>query len=66
MKIEKFNEKKWQAEQDAETLARYQEIMESPARKRIAENLARSKARDLMKRSELMKKASGGSLKKSK
>lgn len=66
MKIEKFNEKKWQAEQDAETLARYQEIMESPARRRTAEKLARSKAEALMKRSELMKKASGGSLKKSK
>ena len=64
MKFEKFDEKKWQAEQDAETLARYQEIMDSPSRKKAAISRAKEKAADLEKRSALMKKASGGSLKK--
>ena len=66
MKFEKFDEKKWQAEQDAETLARYQEIMDSPARKKAAMVRAKAKAADLEKRTALMKKALGGSLKKKK
>jgi hypothetical protein len=60
----KFDEKKWQAEQDAETLARYQEIMDSPTRKNAAIKAARQKADALDKRSTLMKKALGGNLKK--
>ena len=64
MKFEKFDEKKWQAEQDAETLARYQEIMDSPSRKKAAMSRAKEKAADLEKRSALMKKVSGSSLKK--
>lgn len=66
MKFEKFDEKKWQAEQDAETLARYQEIMDSPARKKAAITRAKAKAADLEKQTALMKKALGGSLKKKK
>lgn len=60
----KFDEKKWQAEQDAETLARYQEIMDSPSRKTAAIKAAKQKAEALDKRSTLMKKALGGNLKK--
>ena len=60
----KFDEKKWQAEQDAETLARYQEIMDSPTRKTAAIKAAKQKAEALDKRSTLMKKALGGNLKK--
>ena len=64
MQMVKFDEKKWQAEQDAETLARYQEIMDSPTRKTAAIKAAKQKAEALDKRSTLMKKALGGNLKK--
>ena len=38
--------KKWQAYEDAETLARYQDIMDDPKRKRAAILEAKNKAKD--------------------
>lgn len=54
--------KKWQAFEDAETLARYQDIMDNPARKRAAILEAKNKAKDLNKRASLMQRAAGGKI----
>lgn len=55
-------EAQWQREEDARTLARYQEIMSDSRRKSAAVNEAKKQAAELEKRSNLMKKASGGKL----
>ena len=55
----KFNEKRWQAEQDAETMARYQEIMASASRRNAATKVAREKAAELTKRADAMSKVGG-------
>lgn len=57
-------EKKWQAEDDARTLARYQEIMSDNKRKAAAIKQARTEAANLQKRADSMKRAYGGKLKK--
>ena len=54
--------KKWQAYEDAETLARYQDIMGDPKRKRDAIKEAKNKAKDLNKRASLMQRAAGGKI----
>ena len=54
--------KKWQAYEDAETLARYQDIMDDPNRKRAAILEAKNKAKDLNKRASLMQRAAGGKI----
>ena len=54
--------KKWQAYEDAETLARYQDIMGDPKRKRAAILEAKHKAKDLNKRASLMQRAAGGKI----
>ena len=54
--------KKWQAYEDAETLARYQDIMGDPKRKRAAILEAKNKAKDLNKRASLMQRAAGGKI----
>ena len=54
--------KKWQAYEDAETLARYQDIMGDPKRKRDAIKEAKYRAEDLIKRASLMQKAAGGKI----
>ncbi len=54
--------KKWQAYEDAETLARYQDIMDDPKRKRAAILEAKNKAKDLTKRASLMQRAAGGKI----
>lgn len=56
-------EKKWQAEEDARVLARYQEIMNDSKRKSAAIKQAKSEAADLEKRAKTMKMAYGGKLK---
>lgn len=56
----KFNAKQWQAEEDARTMARYQEIMASNSRKNAAIKQARKEAADLQKRADSMKLAFGG------
>ena len=50
------DEKKWQAENDAETMARYEEIMSDSARRNAAIKAARERADDLNKRASAMSK----------
>lgn len=57
-------ERQWQAEEDARTMARYQEIMSDNKRKSAAMSQARKEAKDLEKRANAMKLAAGGRLKK--
>lgn len=54
-KISKM-EKQWQAEEDARTLARYQEIMSDKKRRTQAAAQARSQAADYEKRAAALKK----------
>ena len=53
------NEKKWQAEEDAYTMARYEEIMSDSARRNAAIKAAKEKASDLNKRANAMNKVAG-------
>lgn len=57
------DEKRWRAESDAETMARYQEIMADASRRNAAIKAAKSKAADLTKRAQALY-AAGGKLKK--
>lgn len=50
-------EKKWQTEEDARTLARYEEIMSDTKRKNAAIKEAKKQASDLTKRATLMNNA---------
>ena len=59
-----FNEKKWQAEEDARTMSRYQEIMNDSIRKNAAIKQAKLEATNLQKRADTMRMAYGGKLKK--
>lgn len=47
-------ERRWRAESDAETMARYEEIMGSTTRRNAAIKVAREKAEDLNKRANAM------------
>lgn len=55
------DEKKWRAESDAETMARYEEIMGDASRRAAATKVARQKAADLTKRADAMSRVAGGS-----
>ena len=57
-------EKKWQAESDAETMARYEEIMSDSARRTAAVKIAKQKATDLNKRAAAMTKVASSKGKK--
>lgn len=57
-------EKKWQAESDAETMVRYQEIMQDKNRRTAAMKAAKEKADALSKRVKAMQFAAGSKLKK--
>ena len=57
------NELKWQAEEDARTLARYQEIIGDSGRKNRAMKEATRQANDLEKRLKTMR-AAGGKIKR--
>ena len=57
-------EKQWQAEEDARTMARYQEIMSDSKRKSAAISQARKEAKDLERSASALKLAAGGRLKK--
>lgn len=59
-----IDEKRWQAEEDARTMARYQEIMSDSKRKSAAVAQAKLEAANLQKRANAMKLASGGKLRK--
>ena len=58
------DEKRWRAESDAETMARYQEIMQDKTRKAAAIKAAKTKATELNKRAQAMQYAAGGRIKK--
>lgn len=61
MAISKAQEQKWQAEEDAHTLARYQEILGDKARMGRAVKVAKQQAADLNKRANLMQNAANNS-----
>lgn len=54
MSISKADERKWQAESDARTLANYQEIMGDKARMQRAVKVAKQQAADLSKRANVL------------
>ena len=56
-------EKRWQAESDARTLANYQEIMNDRSRRTAAIAQAKKQAQELQQRAQAMTKAYGGKLK---
>ena len=53
------DEKRWQAESDAETMARYEEIMGNASRRNAAIKVAKTKAADLTKRASAMSRVAG-------
>lgn len=57
MAISKRQEQQWQAQDDANTMARYQEIMQDKARMNRAIKEANKQAQDLTKRASAMKSA---------
>lgn len=57
--ITKEKERQWQAEQDAPTLASYQEIISDKARMTRATKVAKQLATDLTKRATAMQHAAG-------
>ena len=57
------DEKKWQAEDDARTMARYEEIMADSARRARAVKAAKDMASDLNKRASAMNKVAGNKAK---
>lgn len=62
------NEKKWQAESDASTMATYQEIINDKQRMQRAIKVAKDRAKDLNKRANAMQSVasfkSGGKMSK--
>lgn len=52
-------EKRWQAESDADTMARYEEIMADSARRRAAVSMAKKRADELTKRASVMNRVAG-------
>lgn len=52
-------QKRWQAESDAETMARYEEIMADASRRRAAVSMAKQRASELNKRAEAMNRVAG-------
>jgi len=54
--VSKIQERRWQAEEDARTMARYQEILGDKARMGRAVRVARQQASDLNKRAMAMNK----------
>lgn len=59
----KSQEQKWQAESDADTMARYQEIISDKARMSRAVKAAKERATDLTKRANAMKSAASATYK---
>lgn len=48
------DEKRWRAESDADTMARYEEIMADSARRKAAVSMAKKRADELTKRANAM------------
>ena len=63
MAIPKMNsdQLRWQAEDDANTMARYEEIMSDSKRKNAAIKAAKVRAADLNKRADAMNRVASGS-----
>lgn len=59
-------QKRWRADSDADAMARVEEIMQDPSRKKMALDVARQRANDLQKRASVMSRVAGGSTPKSK
>jgi len=57
MAISNKERQQWQAEEDAQTMARYQEIMQDKQRMSRAVKEANKQAQDLSKRASVMKSA---------
>lgn len=57
-------EKKWQAEDDARTLARYQELLQDKTRLNNAKKEAKNQAQQLNKQVQMLNKASKTNKKK--
>ena len=53
------DENRWRAEDDARTMAHYEEIMANSARKKAAIGAAKSMASDLNKRANAMNRVAG-------
>lgn len=53
------DEKRWQAESDARTMAQYEEIMQDSARRKAAISEAKKQAAELNKRANAMNKVAG-------
>lgn len=60
------DEKRWQAESDARTMAEYEQIMSDSRRRAAATKAAKEMASDLNKRANAMTKVAGGSKSKKK
>ena len=58
------DEKRWQAESDANIMMKYQEIISDKNRMAAAQRAAKKQAEALTKRANAMKLASGGKLRK--
>ena len=54
MPVSKSERQKWQAEEDASTMANYQEIISDKARMNRAIKVANERAKDLQKRASAM------------
>ena len=52
-------DRRWRAEADAETMARYEEIMGDATRRKAAISAAKAKAADLNKRASAMNRVAG-------
>ena len=59
-KLMSADEKRWQAESDARTMAQYEEIMQDSARRKAAVAEAKKQASDLNKRAAAMNKVASG------
>lgn len=66
MKPSKNERLQWQAEEDASTMARYQEIMNDSARRNRAVKVAQKQAEDLTRRANLLKNVNSVSTRKTK
>ncbi len=64
MNISKSQQQKWQAESDADTMARYQEIIDDKSRMNRAMKVAKQRASELNKRATLMQSVAKGSVSK--
>lgn len=66
MAVPKMNAEqlRWQAESDADTMARYEEIMADKKRRNAAVKMAKEKASDLNKRANAMNRVANSKSKK--